>query len=166
MDIIKGEIIHIPVIRDIALGTWPDTYGQILSGTQMEYMMDMMYSENALENQMLKLGHHFLLIKTHASSSFQGFVSFEYDYKGENKTKLHKLYVLPDAHGLGFGKILIGKVCDAAREWGNSSVLLNMNRDNKALAFYRHVGFDIIGEEDIDIGDGFLMEDYIFEKQV
>jgi ribosomal protein S18 acetylase RimI-like enzyme len=38
---------------------------------------------------------------------------------------------------------------------------LNVNRNNKALGFYQKFGFVILREEDIDIGNGYFMNDYI-----
>jgi len=166
MNIIVGNTTHIPFIWDIALKTWPETYGNILTQEQIDYMLDMMYSTGALTEQMTDLNHHFLLISENDSEHFRGFVSYEFNYKGTNKTKLHKLYVLPEYHGSGMGRILIDKVCEAAHDFGNESVLLNMNRQNETLGFYKHIGFEIVAEENIDIGNGFLMEDYIFEKKV
>ncbi|NDV69585.1 GNAT family N-acetyltransferase [Dysgonomonas sp. 25] len=166
MEIISGTTGYARDIYDIAEQAWADTYGHILSQEQIDYMLDMMYSPQAIDDQINKRGHHFYLIREDASACWQGFVSYEYDYQGAHKTKLHKLYVLPSCHGLGFGRILIEKVCEDARKHGNKSVLLNMNRNNATLGFYKHMGFEIIGEEDIDIGNGFLMEDYIFEKQL
>ncbi len=166
MEIVAGKEEHIPVIWDIAAKTWPGTYGDILTEEQIGYMLDMIYSTASLTEQMTQLGHKFVMIKEETSDHYQGFVSYEFDYKGSNKTKLHKLYVLPGCHGSGMGRILIDKVCEAAKEYGNTSVLLNMNRWNKTLGFYKHIGFEIVDEEDIDIGNGFLMQDYVFEKQL
>lgn len=166
MKIIVATIENAPDIWDIAVATWADTYKNILSDDQMSYMLDMMYSPSALNEQIDKLSHHFYLIRNDSSPHWQGFVSYEFDYKGTQSTKLHKLYVLPECHGLGMGRILIDKVCDDAREYGNRSVLLNMNRNNQTLGFYKHIGFEIIAEEDIDIGNGFVMEDYVFEKKI
>lgn len=161
-----AEINNITEIHDIAYNTWPTTYGSIITSEQIDYMLDMMYSKKALIEQMTKLKHHFILIKRNKSETYEGFVSFEFDYKNSYSTKLHKLYVLPQSQGHGFGQILIEEVCKRAKEYGNKSVLLNMNRNNKALNFYKKLGFEIIKEEDIDIGNGFLMEDYVFEKLV
>lgn len=165
MKFVKGRPEHIPAIQDIAQRTWGDTYGHILTDGQIEYMLDMMYSANSLEEQMNILQHHFLLTKRDDADDFEGFVSFELNYK-ENKTKIHKLYVLPETHGTGMGRALIDKVAEMAKAANNTSILLNMNRFNKTMGFYKHLGFDIIGEEDIDIGNGFLMEDYVFEKML
>jgi ribosomal protein S18 acetylase RimI-like enzyme len=38
-----------------------------------------------------------------------------------------------------------------------------VNRDNPAIQFYQKFGFEIIDKEDIDIGNGFLMEDYVMK---
>lgn len=157
---------HARQIQDIAVVTWADTYKDLLSDEQRNYMLEMMYSSDALNTQMNESGHHFYLIKEDNALQWQGFVSYEYDYKNADRTKLHKLYVLPECHGSGLGRILIDLVCRDAKEYGNKSVTLNMNRDNPTLNFYKHIGFEIIGEEDIDIGNGFLMEDYIFEKKL
>lgn len=166
MEIIKATMAHARQIRDIAVVTWADTYKDLLSDEQRNYMIEMMYSFDSLNAQMNELGHHFYLIKEDNAAQWQGFVSYEHDYKNANRTKLHKLYVLPECHGLGLGRVLIDLVCRDAKEYGNESVTLNMNRDNPTLNFYKHIGFEIIGEEDIDIGNGFLMEDYIFEKKL
>lgn len=165
MKFTTGKPEHISVIQDIAQKTWGDTYGHILTENQIEYMLDMMYSACSLEEQMNVLHHHFLLAKREDSDDFEGFVSFELNYI-EGKTKIHKLYVLPQTHGTGMGRALIDKVAEMAKANDNISILLNMNRFNKTMGFYKHMGFNIIREEDIDIGNGFLMEDYVFEKML
>jgi len=166
MQIIRGNTQHKGIIWEIAVATWAETYKDILEPEQIEYMLQMMYSPDALDEQMNELGHHFFLIKKAESENWQGFVSFEHNYKGTDTTKIHKLYVLPECHGTGMGRILVDKVADQARTKGNTAISLNMNRNNKTLGFYKHIGFEIIAEEDIDIGNGYLMEDYIFEKKV
>lgn len=166
MEIIIANRSHLSIIQSIAEQTWPDTYGHLLSKEQIAYMMEMMYSEDALTEQITNHDHRFLMIKENDSDHYQGFVSYEFDYDGTNKTKLHKLYVLPECHGTGMGRILVERVCEEARKYGNESVLLNMNRQNKALNFYKHMDFEIVDEGDFDIGNGFLMQDYIFEKKL
>jgi ribosomal protein S18 acetylase RimI-like enzyme len=43
---------------------------------------------------------------------------------------------------------------------------VNVNRHNKALHFYEKYGFKIIREEDIDIGEGYFMNDYVMELKL
>ena len=46
---------------------------------------------------------------------------------------------------------------------GGTKLELNVNRYNKARFFYLKQGFIMIGEEDIEIGEGYFMNDYIME---
>ncbi|PXV61850.1 L-amino acid N-acyltransferase YncA [Dysgonomonas alginatilytica] len=166
MEIIQASTSHIPTIQDIAIKSWEITYADILSREQMNYMIEMMYSTSALKKQMTEQNHHFLLIKNESSSDFQGFISYEFNYKNQPNTKIHKLYLLPECKGKGMGRILIDKVATLAQSERNNSLSLNMNRDNKSIGFYNQMGFEIVGEEDNDIGSGYLMEDYILEKKI
>lgn len=166
MNIIPASTNDIAQIRQIAIKSWEITYSDILSQEQFEYMVEMMYSDNALTKQMTEQNHHFLLIRDSLSSNYNGFVSYEFNYKGQPQTKIHKLYLLPECKGKGMGRILIDKVASLAQKANNHSLSLNMNRDNKSLGFYKQMGFEIVGEEDINIGNGYLMEDFIFEKQI
>lgn len=165
MYFLEAEAKHIPIIQDIVRATWPVAYAGILSEEQSGYMMNMMYTDQTLKEQMEELGHHFLL-GGNDHSEYLGFVSFEFNYRSTLHTKIHKLYILPQFQGMGLGQYLIEKVAEKASGIGNVSILLNVNRYNKALNFYKRLDFNIIGEEDINIGKGFLMEDYILEKRI
>lgn len=164
MQIKEATTTDIESIIEIAQNTWFEAYKNILSEEQIEYMLTMMYSQEALKSQMENQNHVFLLVGNDNINGYQGFVSYELNYKDSNKAKLHKLYVLPENQGLGIGRILINKVCETAAKSGNQSVLLNMNRYNKALDFYTRMGFEIKAEENIDIGNGYWMEDYVMEN--
>ncbi|TAF35246.1 MAG: N-acetyltransferase [Cytophagales bacterium] len=164
MFIQKADIEHIPIIRQIAQNTWPDTFGAILSPTQIEYMLQMMYSEDALKQQIQTLGHTFLL--TGYAQSYTGYVSYEISMAQIAETKIHKLYVLPTEQGKKYGLKLMQAVEEAALQQQQTSLLLNVNRYNKAIKFYQNYGFKIIKTEDIAIGNGFLMEDYVMRKSL
>jgi hypothetical protein len=43
-------------------------------------------------------------------------------------------------------------------------VFLNVNKYNKAQYFYSKLGFAIIKEEVIDIGNDYVMDDYVMES--
>lgn len=165
MYIEEAGLKNIQLIRNIATITWAKTYSEILSADQSVYMLEMMYSDESLSRQ-IQNGQHFILIRNSDTEEYRGFASIEYHYKGTNKTKIHKLYVLPDNQGTGYGKTLIEHISTLARKQGDKYITLNMNRFNRSHGFYVKIGFRIAGEEDIDIGNGYLMEDYIFEKEI
>lgn len=162
VEIIVAADTHLPEINRIAHETWPITFGEILSEKQIAYMLDWMYSVPSLESQIKEKGHVFLMAKD--ADGYLGYASYELNYKGEAKAKIHKIYLLPVSQGKGVGAALINQIGKIALEKNNESLLLNVNRYNKAVGFYEKVGFKVVGNEDIDIGDGFLMEDFVMEK--
>lgn len=153
---------QLDVVRSLAYTIWPDAYGNILSEQQLDYMLDKIYAISALQQQQQN-DQHFVLIEE--DGVYYGFASYQINY-AEGKTKLHKIYVLPQTQGKGIGKLLLGYIEQVVVENKNHSLLLNVNRFNKAIDFYKRQGFDVIGEENIDIGEGYLMEDYIMEKKI
>ncbi|WP_423148508.1 GNAT family N-acetyltransferase [Rubrolithibacter danxiaensis] len=162
LQIIRAELSDLHQIQTIAYQTWPVTFKNILSDEQIEYMLEMMYSTNSLTTQVQDKQHVFLLAMN--SNEFKGFTSYELNYKGSKATKIHKIYILPGQQGKGIGKSLLDKVSEIALKNSNSALSLNVNRQNAAIDFYRKYGFKIVAEENIPIGNGFLMEDYVMEK--
>lgn len=163
MQIRKAALEDFEIINGLAVNTWPDAYGKILSQHQIEYMLDEMYSRNAITDQISLKGHHFLILSNDQKDL--GFASYELNHLS-GITKLHKLYVLPETQGTGAGRLLMAKVEDAARANGNDKVILNVNRYNSAVNFYLKNGYVKVKEEDINIGNGYLMEDFVMEKQL
>lgn len=155
---------HIPNIQAVAAATWPVTFQHILSPEQIRYMLEMMYSTASLSKQMNQLQHRFLLAQEQDKTL--GYISFETSYRQQSTTKVHKIYILPEAQGRGIGRQLLDAVATLALQSGSTTLTLNVNRDNAATAFYQKIGFRIVGQENIDIGQGYLMEDYILEKEI
>ena len=153
-----------PVIREIAQITWPVAYGAIISKAQLDYMLEKFYSDAALNDNFSTKNHRFLLVKE--NSICLGFASYEHHFLGENKTRLHKIYMLPDSQRKGAGKLLLAEVEKLALENNDTIISLNVNRFNSALHFYQKLGFEKVGEEDIELDFGYLMEDYNLEKRL
>jgi diamine N-acetyltransferase len=126
--------------------------------------LDLFYSEQALIDQFDKKEQLFYLI-TEEETTF-GFIGIEHNYQNKGTTKIHKIYILPQTQGNGIGKLAIETIAEFARENKYTSLLLNVNRFNKALHFYEKIGFKVIDEVNIEIGNGYLMEDYVMEKQL
>lgn len=159
----EATVEDFETIRKIAHTTWPVAYGEILSKAQLDYMLKKMYSDaTLLEN--LNKGHYFILARE--DSVCLGFASFEHNYLREKCTRLHKIYLLPETQGKGLGKLLLERIVALAKENQSEIISLNVNRFNKALRFYKKMGFEVVAEEDLDIGNGYLMEDYKMELKI
>ena len=156
----KAKEQDLPIVQSIGTATYFPTYGHLLGQEQVDYMLGKFYSIPALTAQLIE-GHTFLIAEE--GSKDLGFVSYSITDHDQYVVKLHKLYVLPEAHGKGLGKFLINEVCNKAREAGAKSLQLNVNRYNKAKDFYEKAGFKIKETVDIEIGNGFFMNDYVME---
>lgn len=159
-----ASIEDIEKIQEIAHITWPVTYGEILTAAQLNYMLEMIYSKEALLKQIENKEQLFYLILD--TNSTIGFIGIEHNYKNEAVTKIHKIYLLPETQGKGYGKIVFEEIEKMASENHSKELLLNVNRFNTALNFYKKLGFEIKETVDIEIGNGYLMEDYVMGKEI
>ncbi len=94
-----------------------------------------------------------------------GFASFS-QQEISDVFKLHKLYVLTNRQRKGLGKTLLFEVIEQSKNAGGKFLQLNVNRRNEALHFYRKNKFKIIAEENIDIGCGYYMNDYVMQREL
>ena len=148
----------IPLIREMARLIWPATYYPIIGREQVDYMLEWMYSPEALRQQFAD-GCVFLI--SEADGLATGFAAYSTEHQATYK--LHKLYVFPEKHGQGIGKMLVDEVIRQVKEQGGITLLLNVNKQNPALHFYKRCGFSIKEAVTIDIGNGFVMDDYVME---
>ena len=151
-------------IRAIAAAVWPIAYSPIMSQEQLDYMMEMMYSITSLQLQANEKKHRFILAKE--EETVLGFASYEFNCIKKPKTKIHKIYILTNHQGKGIGKALINFIVDEAKERHQKGLILNVNKKNIAIRFYESIGFTISNEEVIDIGNGFVMDDFVMEKTI
>lgn len=151
-------------IRAIAEEVWPIAYGKILSQAQLDYMMEMMYSVPSLQRQANEKSNRFILATENEIPV--GFAAYEFNYNKKPKTKIHKIYVLSNQQGKGNGKALMDFIANEAKARHQKGLILNVNRNNIAIRFYESIGFSITNEEVIDIGGGYVMDDYVMEKSI
>lgn len=157
----RAKARNIATIKKLAESIWPSTYVDILSPDQIEYMMELFYSETSLKEQFNR--HTFLI--AYLDGKPVGFASYSL-ISAEGNHKLHKLYVITPMQGRGLGKALINFIIDALKLLDGTTLELNVNRNNKATTFYERLGFEVIREEDIDIGNGYFMNDYVMRLTV
>jgi len=156
----KASARDIPLIRELCFKVWPQTYAPILSQAKIDYMLELMYSSSSLEKQM-QSGSQFVL--AYENSEPVGFAA--YLKKSPSTFKLDKIYVLPSQQGKGTGRFLIDYIIGEIEAVGATALQLQVNRKNKAKKFYEKLGFVVLEEQDIDIGNGFFMNDYVMEKR-
>jgi len=157
----KATIEDIPLIRELCFKVWPQTYASILPQDRIDYMLDYMYSSASLEKQ-ISTGSQFIFV--YDGEEPVGFAA--YLSKGNGIYKLDKIYILPSQQGKGTGRFVIAYVIDQVKQQRCTALQLQVNRNNKAKAFYERLGFKVIDYQVFDIGHGHFMDDYVMEKKL
>lgn len=156
-----ATIDDIPLIRQLTFKVWPQTYAALLSQEQIDYMLKMMYSELSLIQQ-IENGCRFIIIND--ENDAVGFASYQ-EIKPAT-WKLHKLYILSSRQGKGTGRFVIDYIINEISQQKATGLQLQVKKDNKAKTFYDKIGFSVIEEIRLDIGNGYFMDDYIMEKKI
>lgn len=152
----------LPVIRRLAYDIWWPTYGSYLVHDQISLMLELIYSEEALQAQ-LEAGQQFSLAMR--GDVTVGFVGYQPKHGKAQTMRIEKLYVMPSEQGKGTGKLLIDYVTQTALADGYSCLELNVNRRNAAARFYDRQGFVIIDTVDIPY-HGYVLNDYVMQKEL
>lgn len=161
----KAGLEDTPLIEKLAWEIFPATYKEMLSGGQIEFMMDWMYSQQSLYRQIAQEGHIYHIV--YHGGEPVGYVSLQ--QQGERLWHLQKIYLRPDLQGKSIGKKMFEFAVGYIRS--NSALPatmeLNVNRDNvKAWQFYEHMGMHKASRGDFHIGNGYYMTDYIMAMDV
>jgi len=165
MEFRKIGIEDLLEIQKIAYQTWPTTFGHILSEEQISYMLELIYSEQALKKQLLEMGHHFILAEK--DSQPLGFTSYEISYNSEPQLMIHKLYLLPITQGMGIGTKFLNFISEMALQNNSNQLRLKVYFANtKAIGFYEKYGFRKIGTEKTDIGNNYNILDNVMVKDL
>ena len=158
--IIKATATDISTIQNLAKESWNSAYANILEQEQIDYMLYLMYSESTLKTHFENPNYHYYLIQE--DEVFLGFIGFEFHNERET-TKLHRIYFLKEAQGKGLGKKALEFVKTETQKSGDKRLTLTVNKNNNAKNFYESQGFKVYDEAIFDIGNGYVMDDYLME---
>lgn len=149
----------VAVIQALARRIWSEAYGEMLSKEQIDYMLQMMYSEKVISEELLGGVVWELII---AGGKLCGYLS--YGFAEDNSVKLAKIYIEKDFRGKSIISDSLSRVVRYAAQNGRDYVFLTVNKNNKrAIRAYEKNGFVITSSVVTDIGQGFVMDDYIMK---
>lgn len=153
------EIIE---LATLAREIWEEHFTPILKPGQVDYMLEKFQSESAVTRQIQEDGYrYFLLQKDGETIGYTGIQS------QNGKLFLSKLYVKKEARGNGYASETFAFLEDLCRKEGLCAIWLTVNRFNyDTIAVYQKKGFITLREQVSDIGNGFVMDDYIMEKPI
>ena len=153
------------LIADVALlarEIWEEHYIPIIGPAQVEYMLERFQSGPAISQQ-IREGYNYFLI-CGIGDRYLGYLGV---LVKDEELRLHKIYLHSDERGKGYGRCAIEFVTGLARTHGCSRIMLTVNKNNaRSIKVYERCGFNITGPVIRDIGNGFVMDDYLMEKEV
>jgi diamine N-acetyltransferase len=156
IELIPATVNDVQLISRLAGQIWNDHYIPIIGKTQVDYMLNKMYSHETLKTH-INVGPQKFFIIFYLDNPI-GFIAFE--LKEENEGFLNKFYILEGEQNKGIGKKsfeLLLKQFPSVK-----TIRLQVNRENiKPINFYFKLGFTIEKAQDFDIGDGFFMNDFV-----
>ena len=153
---------QIKILADVANTVWHDAFKEILTLEQIEYMIDKFQSFNALTEAINKNNYEYYFIKE--GNNVLGYTGLKPE---EEKLFLSKLYILKEFRGKQVASKTFEFIENLAKGRNLKSVWLTVNKNNNhAIEVYKHKGFAVIRKQVADIGNGFVMDDYVFEKML
>lgn len=153
----KASVKDISTIAKLAHIVWHQHYPAIINIDQINYMLDVMYSDASLLEQMTKKGHDFYFIQQDGKSI--GFISVSKIENTDHGYFIHKFYLDQTLAGKGTGTLAHLALVNLLNA---DQFKLTVNRQNyKSINFYFKNGFKIESVADFDIGNGYVMNDFV-----
>ena len=154
---------EIAEVARIASEIWREYYVSILTIEQIEYMVDKFQSVPAITDQIHNQGYEYYLIQR-AGSSTVGYLSVR---PQEGKLFLSKFYILQEHRGQGYASQAVAFLEKLCKERSLTHIWLTVNRHNaSSIAVYEKKGFRMVREQVADIGNGYVMDDFVMEKEI
>ncbi|OWY38586.1 GNAT family N-acetyltransferase [Xenophilus sp. AP218F] len=149
-------------IAALAREIWHGHFSAMISREQIDYMLAGRYAPENLSRYLDAPDRWFRLLRLDGNLS--GYFSCALTGK-PGEMKLEQLYLLAALRGQGWGGRMLDEAETAARAEGCGRLMLTVNRHNAdAIAVYEKKGFRIREQTVADIGNGFVMDDYVMEK--
>lgn len=139
---------------------WHEYFIGLLSKEQVDYMVDKFQSYDSMSLQIHDNGYQYYFIMD--DSEILGYIGI---HKEPSRMFLSKLYLMKENRGHGYASMAFDFLCDICKKNGLKSIYLTVNKYNEhSILVYKAKGFSIVDSCVTDIGQGFVMDDYIMEK--
>ena len=148
---------RISVLADMI---WHECYASVLPQGQIDYMLRTYHSAEAMMREMSE-GYEFFIVTDGGRD-----VGYYSVHDEGNRLYVSKVYLLKECRGKGLGKRMFGEIDAYAEEHGLSEEYLRVNKGNPTVGIYRKSGFSVTDTVTSDIGNGYVMDDYVMTKRL
>ena len=155
---------ELATVQRLAHVIWHVHYPGIITDEQINYMLERAYALDVLADFLGRPDRGLEMVVVEGEPA--GFAAWMLIDDGA-EAKLDKLYVLPSLQRQGLGGLLIHRVIERALAAGAATLILNVNKQNRqAIRAYERHGFATRESVVNDIGNGFVMDDYVMARKI
>ncbi len=145
----------------LAAEIWPAHYNALIGPDQVAYMLATLQAAEPIAAQMRDGMCYGLLCSETAERTDLGYLAYKYE---TDHCFLSKLYLREQTRGLGLGRRALAHVCAEAQGRGLQQLRLTVSRENQsAIKAYLAWGFTKVDDVVIDIGNAYVMDDYLMQ---
>lgn len=153
----------VETVVTLAKSIWNKHYVPLIGQGQVDYMLEKFQSFTEIKKQ-TESGYSYYILNYNNSPS--GYFALKHD-RDTKSTFVSKLYVSDNFRGEGLGIYLLDNIKKIAKDSGTNSLWLTVNRhNNNSINWYKNRNFYIKEEAVADIGNGYVMDDYILEMKL
>lgn len=162
MEIIEVKKEELPLLAELASLVWHEYFPCILTEGQIDYMVEKFQSLPAMTDQVENQGYEYYFLRDGGRPL--GYMGIRPE---EETIFLSKLYLTGENRGKGYASEAFSFLEEYGRRLGKKAIWLTVNKYNDhSIRVYRHRGFETVKSQVSDIGNGYVMDDYVMEKKL
>lgn len=153
-------------LAELADEIWHEYWPALIGAAQTDYMVENFQSLDAIERDVREHAYEYWLLRDEDDDRIAGYTGGHAEPE-TNRYFISKIYLRAEERGKGLASKAVAFYEDLCRERGFDAMYLTVNKHNDlAIRAYLAKGFVTIDAVETDIGNGFVMDDYIMEKRV
>lgn len=152
----------IEAVAELACDIWHEFYVPLIGKAQVDYMVARFQSADAIREQ-LRLGYEYFVVCRGAA--LIGYMGVQ-PQQERKALFISKFYLHKSSRGSGTGRLCMEFIEQLAGQRGLTLLWLTVNKGNPSVKVYERLGFRIAKDIVMDIGNGFVMDDYRMEKSL
>lgn len=162
VEIVKVKNDDVRELAELAKEIWNQHFPPIIGQEQVDFMVRKFQSEAPMKEQMRNGYDYYFLVQNGEKAGYFGIQP-----QSDNSLFLSKLYIKKSFRKKGYAGAAFEFMKKICRERRYDRIWLTVNKHNDdTIAVYRHFGMEIVASQVTDIGNGFVMDDYVFELKI
>ncbi len=152
---------EIELLAEVSNEIWHEYFPCILTPEQIDYMVEKFQSKQPMTKQ-IEDGYLYYLVRE--ENQIIGYIGL---HPENEKLFLSKLYLKKEARNHGYASQMLSFIETVTKKIGLSTIYLTVNKYNAhTITVYKKKGFVTVKDQVSDIGNGFVMDDYVMEKRI